>query len=601
MAQKFLEIVRKWSEQGRHIERVYRKIQDRELLLAAYGRLYANRGATTPGVKREDTVDGMSLERIDRIIEQLKSGTYQWQPVRRVKIPKRKRGKQRPIGLPTWSDKLLQEVIRMVLEAYYEPRFSKHSHGFRPGRGCHTALQEIYATWSGTKWFIEGDIEGCYDNIDHDILLDLIGRHIQDQRFLKLLKGMLQAGYMEGWKYEQTYSGTPQGGVCSPILANIILNELDQYVEQELIPQYHSGEKRRVNPKYVQLEYEMTKARRHGQVERYKGLKREKMTLPSGLPDDPDYRRLSYVRYADDHLLGFIGSRTEAVEIKQKIQEFLKSLNLTLSEAKTLITHATTGRARFLGYEIYIGRNNTKLTNHKNQAKCIKRSINGKPILSVPRDVVKEWQTRYTKNGKAIQRPFLLQCSDHEIIQIYGLEFQGLVNYYTMAHNVSTCLYSVKYAYQQSLVKTLADKHQQKTSWVYQKYVRKSEHGVTALIAETPNPKHPEKPLKAKFGDKPIRFNPNAVISDYLPQYYPGRNELVRRLLANECELCGSSEKIKVHHIRQLKGIRKKYQGRKEPPAWAKFMMERNRKTIVVCHQCHTAIHAGKYDGRKVE
>jgi hypothetical protein len=297
-------------------------------------------------------------------------------------------------------------------------------------------------------------------------------------------------------------------------------------------------------------------------------------------------------------LLGFTGSRKEALDIKQKLRSFLGTLKLSLSEEKTLITHATTGRARFLGYEIYIGRDDTKLTGHKSRAKRTLRSLNGKVVLSVPKDVARKWQYRHTRKGKPIHRPYLLNCSDYEIIQTYGLEFQGLANYYTLAHNVSTMLYPVKYYYQQSLVKTLAAKHKQRATWVYRKYARRSEQGVKAIIIEIPNPNNPDKPLTAKFGDRPIRFNPNTTIRDDIAQVYHGRNELVRRLLANECELCGSSEGINVHHVRKLKDVKKKYRGRREPPAWAKFMMARNRKTVVVCHQCHTAIHNGKYDGK---
>jgi hypothetical protein len=297
-------------------------------------------------------------------------------------------------------------------------------------------------------------------------------------------------------------------------------------------------------------------------------------------------------------LLGFTGSRKEALDIKQKLRSFLGTLKLSLSEEKTLITHATTGRARFLGYEIYIGRDDTKLTGHKSRAKRTLRSLNGKVVLSVPKDVARKWQYRHTRKGKPIHRPYLLNCSDYEIIQTYGLEFQGLANYYTLAHNVSTMLYPVKYYYQQSLVKTLAAKHKQRATWVYRKYARRSEQGVKAIIIEIPNPNNSDKPLTAKFGDRPIRFNPNTTIRDGIAQVYHGRNELVRRLLANECELCGSSEGINVHHVRKLKDVKKKYRGRREPPAWAEFMMARDRKTAVVCHQCHTAIHNGKYEGK---
>jgi hypothetical protein len=308
------------------------------------------------------------------------------------------------------------------------------------------------------------------------------------------------------------------------------------------------------------------------------------------------------VRYGDDFILGYAGTRQEALEIKQKIQEFLSQhLHLTLSEEKTLITHAAKERARFLNYEISIGRNNTKLTNHKKEAHWIGRSLNGKVILSVPQDVSAAWQKRFTQKGKSIHRPSLLNCSDYEIVQTYGLEFQGLVNYYTLAHNVSKRLHPVRYHLQQSLVKTLAAKHKKTTTWVYRHYYRQSAHGLWALMVEVPNPNHPDKPLRASFGDKPIHYNPQATLTDEITPIYHGQNELVRRLLANECELCGSAEKINVHHIRKLKDLKKKYKGRPEPPAWVKFMIARNRKTVVVCHRCHRDIHAGRYDRQKVE
>ena len=142
---------------------MYRQLFNPQLYLVAYGRIYANAGAMTPGVTGE-TVDGMSLAKIGAIIDVLRHERYRWQPVKRVYIPK-KNGKRRPLGLPTWSDKLVAEVVRLLLEAYYEPQFSDRSHGFRPGRGCHTALTEVVEVWKGTHWFIEGDISDCFGSL----------------------------------------------------------------------------------------------------------------------------------------------------------------------------------------------------------------------------------------------------------------------------------------------------------------------------------------------------------------------------------------------------------------------------------------------------
>lgn len=595
MSHKFLEIVHQRSLSGQSLERVYRKLKDKELLLLAYGRLYAKKGATTPGIDPEDTVDGMSLQRIEKMTESLNGGTYQWKPVRRKEIVK-KNGKYRPLGLPSWSDKLLQEVIRMVLEAYYEPKFSQHSHAYRPNRGCHTALEEIKRKWHGTKWFIKIDIKGCFDSLDHDLLLDLIFRDIKDVRFRKLLKQMLKVGYLKDWQYHQTFSGTPQGGVVSPILSNIFLNELDQFVEKELRPAYTKGKRRQNNPEYQRLCQLAQKARKNGDKAACKRIVAERRTLPSQDNYDPNYRRLKYVRYADDILLGFVGPKQEAYEIKDKLQNFLQTLKLEASTDKTRIIHASE-KIRFLNYDIHITQDNTKLTCSIEGVK--RRSINSHPILSVPYTVRQEWLKRYSRNGKASHRPELLNCSDYEIIKTYDLKLRGLVNYYALASNVSQLNY-VRFQMEQSLAKTLAAKHKIRVTQVYKRYAKAGKHKKRCIAVIVDNPKNPDKPLGATFSDMPIKRKRTAILIDQYTGPYNRRNELIQRLLANECELCSSNENIEVHHVRALKNIQKKYKGRKQPPQWAVFMMERNRKTVVVCHKCHQAIHNGQYDGKKV-
>ena len=598
---KFIGIVHKLGKNRYPLKGVYRRIQDKELFLAAYGKLYANQGATTVGIDPNDTVDGMSLARIETIIAQLHEGIYQWQPVRRVYIPKAN-GKKRPLGIPTWSDKLLQEVIRMVLEAYYEPRFSHYSHGFRPKKSCHTALKQIHHSWKGTKWFIEGDIKGCYDNIDHNVLLAILTRDIHDNRFIKLIRQMLKAGYLEEWRYHETYSGTPQGGVVSPILANIVLNELDNFVETELFPAYNRGWRRQINPEYGRIKARLYYARKKGLKETAQKLLKQSRLLPSGIPSDPNYRRLRYNRYADDFLLGFVGPREEAEEIKRKIKAFLETIKLELSEEKTLVTHATTQAARYLGYEIKVALENSQLTKqYKRDSRHCSRSINMLPVLSVPADVARHWRTKYTKNGKPTNRPELLQCSDFEIVKTYGLEFQGVVNYYVMAYNVARSFYPVKHMFTESAVRTLANKHKTTRGRIYARYKRRSVHGVKALIVEAPNLNNPEKPYRAALGDKPIRTSFSSVMQDKKQELYIGRNDIVRRLLADTCELCGSQDHIAVHHVRKLADLKRKHQGTKSKPDWIKFMLTRNRKTVVVCRRCHTDIHGGQYDGRKVK
>jgi group II intron reverse transcriptase/maturase len=279
----------------------------------------------------------MSQAKIGRIIDAMRHERYRFAPVRRVHIPK-KNGKTRPLGLPTWSDKLVGEVVRLLLEAYYEPVFSDRSHGFRPRRGCHTALREIANTWTGTAWFIEGDVADCFGSLDHDLMITILSEKIHDNRFLRLVRNMLTAGYLEDWKWGATLSGAPQGGVASPILSSIYLHKLDQFVETVLIPEYTRGDRRARNPAYLDLQNQLAKARRCGDRPLARTLRRRMVSLPSGDPDDPDYRRLRYCRYADDHLLGFTGPKAEAEDIKQRLAEFLRDeLKLELSRDKTLI------------------------------------------------------------------------------------------------------------------------------------------------------------------------------------------------------------------------------------------------------------------------
>ena len=461
-AETVLNVIRDRGKRGLPLEDIYRQLYNRELYLRAYGRLYSNQGAMTRGTTA-DTVDGMSLAKIDRLIDALRYERFRWTPVRRVNIPK-PNGKTRPLGIPTWTDKLLQEVIRMILEAYYEPQFSDRSHGFRPLRGCHTALSEVAHTWTGTRWFVEGDIKGCFDNIDHDVMLSVLGDKLHDNRFLRLLKHLLKAGYMEDWKYGRTLSGTPQGGVVSPILANIYLDRLDQFVEKSLIPANTRGTARKINRPWNALRVRMATQRKKGNYLLATQLRKQMQQLPSSDPQDPGFRRLRYVRYADDFVLGFIGPKAEAEQIKESLETFLRdTLKLELSKEKTLITHATSQAAKFLGYELVNQQVNDKLDPHG------RRAVNGKIGLRVPAKVIEQHCRAYTLNGKPAHRAELLRDDDFTIVNRYQAEFRGVIQYYLLAQNVSH-FGRLKWVMAQSLTKTLAGKHKTTCRKVFRRY-----------------------------------------------------------------------------------------------------------------------------------
>src|SRR6266566_8584348 len=296
--QTYLGLLQERGKRGLPLKRVYRQRVNRNLYLSAYGKVYRNAGAMTPGVT-EETADAMSLDKIDTIITALRNERYQWHPARRTYIPK-KNGKKRPLGMPVWSDKLLAEVVRRILDAYYDVQFSDHSHGFRTERGCHTALRDIYYTWGGTTWIIEGDIADCFGSLSHEQLIATLSEKIHDGRFLHLMRKLLDAGYLEDWTFNQTLSGVPQGSIVSPILSNILLDKLDQFVESTLIPQYTRGKSRKNAQEYKHLMAQATQRFKTGQKEAALKIRKQAQQLPSRDPHDPDFRRLKYIRYADD-------------------------------------------------------------------------------------------------------------------------------------------------------------------------------------------------------------------------------------------------------------------------------------------------------------
>ena len=540
-----------------------------------------------------ETVDGMSLAKIDRIIEALRYERFRWTPVRRVNIPK-PNGKTRALGLPTWTDKLLQEVIRMLLEAYYEPQFSDRSHGFRPDRGCHTALSEVAHNWTGVRWFVEGDIKGCFDNIDHEVMLTVLGEKLHDNRFLNLLKYLLKASYMEDWKYSHTLSGTPQGGVVSPILSNIYLDRLDKFVENVLIPAHTRGTKRRRNRTWGALSTRLAYHRKKGNPQLAAQLRKEMQQLPYGDPYDPEYRRLRYVRYADDFVLGFIGPKAEAGQIKESLETFLcDTLKLELSKEKTLITHATSQAARFLGFEVVNQQANDK---HDHLGR---RGINGNIGLRVPAKVIEQHCQAYMRNGKPTHRNELLADDDYTIVSRYQADFRGVVQYYLPAYNVSQ-FGRLQWVMGKSLAKTLAGKHKSTARKMFRRYKStvQTEHGERACLQVLVQRGNGKRPLVARFGGIPLKRNRQAVLVDQQPQRYrTERNELIQRLLADECELCGSTVNVEVHHIRALRDLNVKGQG--EKPKWVQVMAARRRKTLVVCRPCHLAANEGAWKPRK--
>ena len=581
-AETVLDVLRERGRKGLPCDELYRQMFNKSLYLLAYGNIYSNQGAMTPGAC-DETADGMSEGKIEEIIAAMRGERYRFAPVRRVYIPK-KNGKLRPLGLPSWSDKLVGEVVRLLLEAYYEPMFSDHSHGFRKRRGCHTALRKVQEAWTGSVWFIEGDISDCFGSTDHEILMKILGEKIRDNRFLRLIRNMLKAGYMEDWQYHDTLSGTPQGGVVSPLLSNIYLHKLDEFVERELIPQHTRGNRRKVNREYSRLARRRQDARRRGDRAGARELARQMRTVPYGDPMDPGYRRLKYIRYADDHILGFIGPKAEAEQIKAELAAFLReTLALELNQSKTLITHARTGAARFLGYEITVQHCDTKLTNG-----C--RSANGRIALRIPLDVIRAKCVPYRRRGKPWHRPKLQNLPDYDIVRIYGAEYRGIVNYYRLAQDVWR-LGALRWNVETSLLKSLAAKHDSSVSQTAARYKAKvlTRDGLRTCF-EARKRREGKPDLVARFGGIPLTRDRRAAIRDPAPvPVTVPRKELIHRLRTGRCELCEHGATVAVHQVAGLTSL-----GRPGPgqPAWASLMAKKRRKTLIVCASCHDHIHA---------
>jgi len=584
-AETVLGVLRERGRNGLTCNELYRQLFNPELYLAAYGRIYSNKGSMTPGASAE-TVDGMSLDKIHRIIEAMRHERYRFSPVKRVLIPK-ENGKLRPLGLPGWSDKLVGEVMRLLLEAYYEPLFSDRSHGFRPGRGCHTALREVADTWTGTTWLIEGDIADCFGSLDHDLMVQILSEKIHDNRFLRLVRNMLRAGYLEDWVWNATLSGAPQGGVLSPLLSNIYLHRLDSFVEQVLMPEYNRGAERVKNPAYRKVQKALTRARECGDRVEARSLRQRLRSLPSKDLHDPRYRRLRYCRYADDHLLGFTGPKAEAEEIKQRLKRFLRDeLRLELSEEKTLITHARTSAARFLGYEITVQHNDKAITNGQ-------RSSNATVRLRVPVEVIKAKCALYMQRGKPARRTRLMNMDDYTIVSVYGAEYRGVTQYYLLAGDVYR-LNRLNWVMETSMLKTLAGKHRSTVSKTAARYKAKVDtpYGPRTCFEATVERTGGRKPLIARYGGIPLRWQKKAILQDRQPGRAVGSKELVTRLLASRCEICERSGNVEVHHIRKLADLDKF--GQADRPVWAAIMAKRRRKSLVVCQHCHDDIHPGQ-------
>jgi RNA-directed DNA polymerase len=566
-----------------------------ELWYLAYTNIYSNTGAMTKGID-EVTLDGFSVKRVHKLINSLKADTYKPKPARRAYIPKRD-GKMRPLGVPSGDDKLVQSVIKILLEQIYEPIFYDFSHGFRPNKSCHTALKQVQKTWTGTKWLIEYDIKGFFDNMNHDTMIELLEKKIDDKRFIKLVKSFLKAGYLEDWKYRRTYSGTPQGGIISPILSNIYLHELDVFMDK-LISDFNIGLKRPKHPEYRRvsnrIELIRIKLRKAGfnpeLSNELRTLLSKQRTLPSITENTDEYKRLRYCRYADDFICGVAGSYKDARAIKQSIEGYLKDeLHLQTSSEKSGIVRLKTG-AEFLGYFIHSPKGVKMVKRRIGGTMSTVRTLSGGISLTIPNKKVLEFCNKYgygnLSSGHSTHRTHLILLPEVEIIETYNAEIRGLANYYCLASNVKSKLNKLAYLEQYSLFKTIASKRKSSLSKVISSMKKVNEfYSRYELNGEWSEVKVFQLKHLKKFAEK--------VNADELPtaHYFKSGTDLIKRLNAKVCEYCDEITKpVEVHHVKKLKDLKSKT----HLEFWEKIMIARNRKTLVLCKDCHNLLHQGK-------
>jgi len=593
---EILENIRKNSERNNEevFTRLYRYLLRPDIYYVAYKNLYANSGAATKGIDN-DTADGFSEKKVKSIIKSLNDETYTPKPSRRTYI-KKANGKMRPLGIPTFTDKLIQEVLRMILEAVYEPVFLDSSHGFRPNRSCHTALRNLKYQFAGSRWFVEGDIKGCFDNINHSKLVEFINCKIKDAKLVKLIWKLLKAGYADNWKYHKTHSGSVQGGICSPILANIYLHELDKFVgkitvdfEQPLTRQI-TEDYQRILSKMIPINRQLKKAEGEARTElikQKKNLQKELLKTPRKPQID---KRIRYIRYADDFLIGICGNKEDSQNVKQQLSEFIgNTLKMELSNEKTLVTHSNTN-ARFLGYDVRVRRENkvkqVKLMNKKIR---LARTLNNTTELTIPlNDKIMKFlfENKVIKQKQSgeivpVGRSKLQNRSDIEIISIFNSELRGICNYYSMACNFHKLNY-FSYLMEYSCLLTLSAKYKSTIGKIMSKY--NDGKGKWSI------------PYKTRAGTKRCYF------ADYTDckKHSGSRNAELdiatisrvtsttfeSRLATKQCELCKTTyaENYEIHHVSKVKDLK----GENE---WERLMIKKRRKTLIVCENCHKMIH----------
>ena len=549
-------------------------MSDPDFLIACWVRIRSNKGSLTPAF--DGSIDGIQKSWFIETAGTMINGGYKFQVARRKYIPKPNSDKLRPLTMPSSKDKIVQEGMRFLLEIIFEPLFKDSSYGWRPKRGCLTALNDIRMKCKGCTWYIEGDIDQQFPTMNHNILIKIIKTKVDDQAFIDLLYKYMKVGYGENIK-----QATPmkvrviQGGILSPILANIYMHPFDEWVEKYLIPNFNKGSKRKKNPEYFKKYYKS-------------GLKVKDKSIRSILDIDPNWKRMYYFRYADDFVIGVDASKNDCIKLKNKINHFLQTeLNMVLNLDKTKITNVQKEIAKFLGYGIH------KTLMSKMPTRIDKlgrlRRIVPRPILDAPiKDIVKRLiERKYaTKAGKPTRNARFINHQLSDIINHYRAVERSILNYYSLANNYGNLAARVHFILKYSCVLTIASKMKFKTKKkVFKKYGKdlKILNDKGKIITNYPTISY-KRPRKIPNSVK--RFEKDFI------EKIDTRVNRGRKDLKGPCVVCGSSENIEVHHVRSLKKRPRKGNFLED------IMSKMNRKQVPLCKSCHLQVHSGRYDGK---
>lgn len=566
------------------LTKVIHDIASLKNITRAYESIKSKPGNMTPSANSE-TLDGFGLAWVVKASNNLKAGKFKFSKARRVYIPKPGSSKLRPLGVVSPRDKVILTAVLQILEPFYEKKFLDISHGFRPGRGCHTALNYIQLRFGNSIWAIEGDIARCFDDIDHDILLGILRRDIKCDKTVALIKKSLKNPFVEDGITVKPQKGTFQGSPLSPFLCNIYLHEMDLFIKG-LSEDYISGTRRRKSPQYRKIQYELSKSSL--KVTERKHLNKKLRAIPSKDPVDPDFRRFSYVRYADDFVIGLTGPKKDCEEVRNKLRVFLtKILALELSMDKTIISYFNQEGITFLG---------TRISGNKEREKVIRKiSKNGKILkvrttsrarLEAPIEVLLKRGManglfKRLSNGKfvptALRRVVNLDHSD--ILRFYNQKIRGILNYYSFADNAKSLgviVHGMKHSCALTLGLKLKLRERAKVFKRFGKYLECKESGTKLFI---PNSFSRTK----KFNINPP--TPGAVLDAIW------NNKLSRSSLNMGCLVCEETPS-EMHHVRKIKDLKSRYDSG-DIDFWTLQMAAINRKQIPLCKIHHLALHRG--------